>query len=121
MSKPSLFVDGLWQDVPKGTWVEIQNGKGDFTGARGTITLGPYGQEYRTPNVNFPPIYNILVTKPYRELATEVNFEAHKLRVLNSYEVDHEAVSRAELPLEQQTNNFTIENGKSIPILYPVL
>lgn len=116
-----LFINGVWETLPHGTWVEIVNGLGDFSGARGTITHGPYGgpKDCVYNNIWLPPMYNILVTPPHRESAIGVNFEAHRLRKLTSREVTAEKRIRKSLPEEQQTNSFTIVDGKRIPNLYP--
>lgn len=134
MPSYSLYVNGVWERLPKGIWVEIENGLGDFAGARGTITHGPYGygprgdginsdriESLRSTDRNFPPMYNILVTKPHREKAIEVNFEAHKLRKLTPVEIKAEKLIRSKLLPEEQTNRFTIVDGKRIPNPYPAL
>lgn len=103
----SLWVNGAWEPLPLGTWVEIQNGKGGFSGNRGTIVHGPYGpRDHYDPKdhtKDFPPMYNILVTKPY-DRAVDVNFMAHKLRKLSPEETRIEAEIRSQLPKEEQTN-----------------
>jgi len=84
----SLWANGAWEALPIGTWVEIQNGRDSFSGNRGTISYGPYGSgnqydpTHHNTEQHLPPMYNILVTKPYQK-AVEVNFFAHNLRKLS--------------------------------------
>lgn len=81
--------EGSWKILPQGTWVEIHNGRGDFSGSKGTIDSEPYGFS-RLDDLNLPPIYNILVSPPYRERPTSVNFCQDKLRPLSPVEIEYE-------------------------------
>lgn len=89
----SLWINERWELLPKGTWVEILNGKGMFTAARGKISYGPYDYNGLTTDAkdfNFPPMYNILVSSPYQPGPVDVNFLADHLRKLTPSEIQQE-------------------------------